>query len=512
MASEDNWEPAKASPDQCVWVTVPGTDVNLQLLHGWPSTIMAAVAADFNAYIEPLRDPDSAGWTPTNSVPTSNHLNGTAMDLNWDSHKFQTRGTFNPGQVDTIRALLDFYEGTIFWAGDWDDPIDEMHWQMGYTSYDNPHTGDVIHRKIRADGFSTFRRGDAPPPLSRTDRYALAVINEGQKRNISRKGIQIALTVPPVESGWRILANENIPESLTLPHDGVGGDHDSVGAFQQRQAWGPLRCTMDIACSAGLFYDGGADGQRGLTDFDYDAHYQSPGQFAADVQQPAAQYRGRYDEHWDDAVALYDRLATPAPPPPPPPPPPEDDFMSELSALEQRNLYDALMTQRPSRSPLRHLNEGTVGDAPDQVWDIDGNVHLLVVKALAMLGDPESLALLQEVAAADPALYPDRQKDRLLAQAILHDSMSASAPQAPAPAAPPAPFAPVDSPPPVAPSLPPLTSVTLTAAPVASPGQLIGQMYDALAALRLHATLPAEVAAPLDALIGVLKSYPKEQS
>ena len=50
---------------------------------------MRAYAADYNAYIEPLRDDDSASYTPTNSVATSNHLNGTAMDLNWNSHAFR---------------------------------------------------------------------------------------------------------------------------------------------------------------------------------------------------------------------------------------------------------------------------------------------------------------------------------------------------------------------------------------------------------------------------------------
>ena len=60
-ASENGWSPAKARPDQCVWVTVPGTTVSLQLLQGQPMAIMRAFAADFNAYVEPLRDADSAG-------------------------------------------------------------------------------------------------------------------------------------------------------------------------------------------------------------------------------------------------------------------------------------------------------------------------------------------------------------------------------------------------------------------------------------------------------------------
>lgn len=166
--SEDGWP--YVDQGSCTWVTVPGTDpaVNLQIQNGQPLTIMSAFAADINAYVEKLRDPDSACWTEGNSVATSNHPGGTAMDLNWDTHPFQTRGTFSAEQLAIINELLDFYEGTIFWGGRWDDPIDEMHWQMGGDTFNNPHTADVIARKIRPDGFSTFRRENVPiaPPAS----------------------------------------------------------------------------------------------------------------------------------------------------------------------------------------------------------------------------------------------------------------------------------------------------------------------------------------------------------
>lgn len=161
VESEDGWRPAKVGPDKLVWVSVPGTNVSLQVLQGLPAIIMPAFAADINEYVETLRDPDSASWTPTNSVATSNHLNGTAMDLNWDSHPFRVRGTFTPQQMAVVRELLEFYEDTIFWAGDWSDPIDEMHWQMAYGTYqDQDRLRDFVSRKIRPDGFSTFRRGN----------------------------------------------------------------------------------------------------------------------------------------------------------------------------------------------------------------------------------------------------------------------------------------------------------------------------------------------------------------
>jgi putative chitinase len=158
--SENGWP--MVDEGSCTWVDIPGTSVTLEIQNGQPLQIMRAFAADFHAYIEPLRDPDSACWTPTNSVPTSNHLSGTAMDLNWDSHKFQVADAgFDAAKLARVRALLDFYEGTIFWGNDWDSPKDAMHFQMGYDTYRNAHTADFIARKIRADGFSTYQRGGA---------------------------------------------------------------------------------------------------------------------------------------------------------------------------------------------------------------------------------------------------------------------------------------------------------------------------------------------------------------
>jgi predicted chitinase len=168
-STEDGWPLVDQAG--CNWVTVPGTSVSLEIQQGQPTTILAAWAADWNAYVEPLRDADSASWTEGNSVlggygqnNGSNHLGGTAIDLNWNSHRFEVSyDGFDDQQIATIREMLDFYEGTVFWAQDWDSPKDPMHSQLGYNTYQNPHTADFIKRKIRPDRFSTFRRS-APAP------------------------------------------------------------------------------------------------------------------------------------------------------------------------------------------------------------------------------------------------------------------------------------------------------------------------------------------------------------
>lgn len=396
MSSENGWEPAWVGVDRLNWVDIPGCDVRVQIQKGQPTAILRAWIADHNAYIEPVRDRDTASYTPTNSVSTSNHLNGTAADINWDSHPFHVKGTFTPQQMKTLREMLDFYEGTVFWAGDWRDPIDEMHVQLGYDTYGNPHTQDFINRKIRSDGFSTFRRSSTPP-LSNHDRYALAIINEGRRRGITPRGIQIALATALVETNLTMYANSTVPESLNIPHDAVGSDHDSVGLFQQRcPMWGPAEVLMDPAQSAGLFYDR-------LARLDYNGP-NSPGWYAQAVQRSA--FPDRYDQRYDEAVTIYNRLATTT----------ESDPITEL--LMSDLSVESLSIYATPGEPLIPIVR--------MVQSIDAADHRELVENAARLGDRDSLDRIARTAAGrgkfkDPATVAH-------AQAVLAD-IEASSPQ-----------------------------------------------------------------------------------
>ncbi|GHJ45922.1 hypothetical protein Cs7R123_32640 [Catellatospora sp. TT07R-123] len=71
----------------------------------------------------------------------------------------------------------------------------------------------------------------------------------------------VALATALQESRLRNLANTNVPNSLLLPHDGVGTDHDSVGLFQQRPlppdgqgGWGTVKELMIPQTAATKFY------------------------------------------------------------------------------------------------------------------------------------------------------------------------------------------------------------------------------------------------------------------
>ena len=505
----------------CVWVKVPGTDgkVSLQIREGQPAAILGAFAADFNAYVEPLRDRDSACWTATNSVASSNHLSGTAMDLNWDgpdgkTFRFQIpeERAYPAPKAKAVRDLLEFYEDIVFCGGFW-SIRDWMHFQMGANTYGSRNVekvNDFIRRKIRPDGFSTFRRSTTPviipppvvvppvkpPNLTRAEGYALRIINEGRRRGITVKGIQIALATALVESNITVYANEKLPKSLALPHDAVGRDGLSVGIFQQQVKdtgngwwWGDEKTCMGVESSAGLFYDRLVAQRIGKQDYNTDAV--SPGHWAQMVQKSA--YPDRYDERFGEAISLYNRLIGVTAPPPP------NQGEDELSAEDSRKIdviYQELTKRFPSRSPLRHVNEGLVDTFAGFLLNTDGHGHVQLVKLLASYGDPDALALLREVA---NNTLPDRQHDAQFAQAILAEATSTdkvdvvkTTPSYVQPVPVPQVFS--------APAPAPVVEANTT-------GALIGRAYDALEALKnAQGALTPEARASVDSLINVLKT------
>lgn len=124
--------------------------------------------------------------------------------------------------------------------------------------------------------------------------HAATIVAAGAKREVHARGYVIALATAMQESALRNLANANVPESLSLPHEGVGRDHDSVGLFQQRPGWGSVRERMTPSYAADKFYEAlaGVEGwqQMRLTD-------------AAQAVQRSA-YPEAYQKWEDDAEQL----------------------------------------------------------------------------------------------------------------------------------------------------------------------------------------------------------------
>lgn len=181
---------------------VPGTQANIPLQSGIPNVLMKAFAGRLNVYIESLNNDsgyaDEGGWTESNSVlgepgknDGSNHLGGTAMDLNWNDHPmgpqvpdpaagWQWSAIVGGPEEPRVRELLAFYtadDGTqlIWWGNDWDDPHDSMHFQMGYGTYleNNSGPNPAVQRWINAHidvltGMDDFAPGVVATPPAAT--------------------------------------------------------------------------------------------------------------------------------------------------------------------------------------------------------------------------------------------------------------------------------------------------------------------------------------------------------
>src|SRR5689334_1127115 len=76
--------------------------------------------------------------------------------------------------------------------------------------------------------------------LQRTQlQRAATTVSVGLAAGAGRDGVEVALMAALTESSRRMLSNAAAyPESATLPNDGDGSDHDSLGMFQMRPSTG----------------------------------------------------------------------------------------------------------------------------------------------------------------------------------------------------------------------------------------------------------------------------------
>ena len=90
--------------------------------------------------------------------------------------------------------------------------------------------------------------------------HAVTIVETGQEMGLPRRAFVVAIATALQESGLRVLANVNVPESFNYhPRDGYGSDHDSIGIFQQRAsiyAINDVKWSMDPRYSAIKFYNG----------------------------------------------------------------------------------------------------------------------------------------------------------------------------------------------------------------------------------------------------------------
>ena len=93
--------------------------------------------------------------------------------------------------------------------------------------------------------------------------------------------------------------------------------------------------------------------------------------------------------------------------------------MGSIPKEQWDTLYAEFTRKLPSRSPLRHVGEGPIDNVVGFDLNSDANLHVLLVKSLAEIGNQSAIALLAEVASIDSGRYPERRRDSQLAKEIL---------------------------------------------------------------------------------------------
>ena len=112
-----------------------------RLLAGPVAIVLVEVGRRFDAEVEPVTEFN--GWrdggvnSGAGGIGNSNHLSGTAVDINGRKHPRFVHGTFTPDQVVAIRRIIADLQGVVRWGGDWngdgrltESNADEMHFEI----------------------------------------------------------------------------------------------------------------------------------------------------------------------------------------------------------------------------------------------------------------------------------------------------------------------------------------------------------------------------------------------
>jgi hypothetical protein len=87
------------------------------LRKGAPLTILGAWLKWYDTNVEEIGSP-VWGWSAENAVANSNHLSGTAIDVNAPKYPWGAR-TMPADRIAKIRKGLALFEGSVYWGADW---------------------------------------------------------------------------------------------------------------------------------------------------------------------------------------------------------------------------------------------------------------------------------------------------------------------------------------------------------------------------------------------------------
>lgn len=143
---------------------VPGLNgVQIELRAGDVSDVLRAWMIWYDRNVEDIEanylPRDEWGWSATNSVWNSNHLSGTAVDINATKYPM---GSHNmpAAKADKVREGQRLFDGKVFWGSVWDNP-DEMHFQIQGNATDIA----PLAKRLREGYLGLLAPEVAPDPL-----------------------------------------------------------------------------------------------------------------------------------------------------------------------------------------------------------------------------------------------------------------------------------------------------------------------------------------------------------
>lgn len=157
--SENGWQ--MCNRDECDIVRIPNLFLvdTAPLRRGAPLTILGAWLRWYDQNVREIISP-VWGWSRDNAVGNSNHLSGTAVDI--DAPRLPMGPYTMPRSlVDRVNHGLSLFEGSVFWGRRWNTP-DEMHFQMAWREGDPRN--EAFAAKLRAGHLGIYGAASIPGP------------------------------------------------------------------------------------------------------------------------------------------------------------------------------------------------------------------------------------------------------------------------------------------------------------------------------------------------------------
>ncbi len=241
------------------WVPVfTGTLNNVPIFSAWPRPLMMSASCT-------LKKLQFWPWDPSTSY-ANNMIRKYAIDA----------GVTNTGQRTGDANLKNLMTKTLTDVTKWDP--DRIHigavpnqWFEWASEIEKDITARNNMAKVLGPS-ATIGGTDLGNLSLKPGKYGETTIDSDQAANISgvisvamgyeQKKVKAAdfatmavMCVLVESSNGYMYANSSVPESLAIPHQKVGSDHDSVGLFQQRPSsgWGTVKECMDIEHSTNSF-------------------------------------------------------------------------------------------------------------------------------------------------------------------------------------------------------------------------------------------------------------------